>query len=248
MNEVQKNIMLILEFKGTNYSGWQKQDNALSVSEAVREGIYRCTGEKVDLTGCSRTDSGVHAFNYVCNFKTRTSIPPEKIYLALNTQLPPDIACKSSKEVPEGFHSRYSAKSKRYVYMIQNTEVRSAIFRDLHFCMPRKLDVELMRQAGSFIVGRHDFRAFMASGSSAVNTVRTVFDLDISQENEMIQIDISGDGFLYNMVRIIAGTLTDAGLGKIKPEEVKNIIASGDRRKAGKTVPAHGLYLVEVIY
>jgi tRNA pseudouridine38-40 synthase len=247
MNNV-KNIMLVLEFDGTRYSGWQKQDNAITVSNVVTAALERISGGSIDLIGCSRTDAGVHAFNFICNFKADTSIPPDRMCYVLNTELPNDIVCKHSEEVPETFHSRFSAVSKRYIYLIQNTRFASAIYRNLHYNFPDPLDTDLMRQATAHIVGEHDFRAFMASGSRIADTVRTIYSLDIVRDGDIIEINISGDGFLYNMVRIIAGTLIDVGTMKIRPDELKNIIQSRNRKNAGRTVPAHGLYLAEVGY
>lgn len=247
MNEM-KNIMLVLEYDGTRYSGWQSQQNAISVCDEVSRTINSLTGEDVQLTGCSRTDAGVHALNYVCNFMTESNIPPEKYSPALNTKLPSDISCKLSKQVPDSFHSRYCALSKRYLYMIQNTPFKPAVNRN-HICWyPVRLNEELMSQAVANFIGRHDFSAFMASGSSIKNTIRTVFELAVVRNDDVIEIDIKGDGFLYNMVRIIAGTLMDVGIGRITPEYTAEIIASGDRKKAGRTAAASGLFLVEIEY
>jgi tRNA pseudouridine38-40 synthase len=247
MNNI-KNIMLTLEFDGTRYSGWQEQDNAVTVCRTVTDALEKITGKSVSLIGCSRTDAGVHALNYVCNFMSDTSIPPRKVCFALNTELPGDIVCKFSDESPEGFHARFSAVSKRYIYLIQNTRFGSAIYRNLYYHFPDRLDAGLMRQATGYMVGEHDFRAFMASGSRIADTVRTIYSLDVTEHEDIVEINISGDGFLYNMVRIIAGTLIDVGIKKIVPEGIKDIILSLDRKNAGRTVPAHGLYLAEVRY
>lgn len=247
MNDM-RNIMLVLEFDGTHYSGWQSQQNAISVCDTVTKALDSLTNENIKLTGCGRTDAGVHALNYVCNFITGSNIPADKFSLALNTKLPCDISCKLSKEVPISFHSRYSAMSKRYLYVIQNTVFRPAVNRN-HICWYKKpLDTVLMNQAVSNFIGRHDFRAFMASGSSIKDTVRTVYELTVTRNDDVIEIDIRGDGFLYNMVRIIAGTLMDVGTGKISPGYTADIIASKERKKAGKTALASGLFFVEAEY
>lgn len=247
MNKI-KNIFLDLEFDGTNYSGWQKQNNAISVCDVVTKALDQLICEQIDLIGCGRTDAGVHALNYACNFRTTSNIPPSSFCLALNANLPKDIVCKYSAEVDIDFHSRYSAISKRYIYLIHNTMIRSALNRNFHYHFQKPLDITLMQQAIPHFIGEHDFRAFMASGSKVKDTVRTIFEMNINKDEDIIEIDIKGDGFLYNMVRIIVGTLIDVGLKKTKPDNVGNIILSQDRKNAGKTSPACGLYMAEIFY
>lgn len=195
-----------------------------------------------------RTDAGVHALGQVANFKIENKIPIEKIAIALNSQLKKSITVKSAEEVDGKFHSRYNCKGKTYKYIINNSPYGTAIYRDLEYHMPIKLDVEKMKQAIKFFEGEHDFKAFKSSGTSSKSSVRIIKRAEITEEKERIIIKLTGNGFLYNMVRIISGTLVDVGLGKIKPEQIKEIIESKDRTKAGKTLPAHGLYLVEVCY
>lgn len=243
-----KNIKLVLEYDGTNYMGWQKQPNAETVQGAVERAVEKLTKEHVSVTGCSRTDSRVHALSYVCNFKTNSTVPPNKYREALNFYLPEDIAVTSCCEVDNDFHSRYDSKGKMYSYTILNTESRRPLSRNTSYQFKGNLNVDDMIEAAQMLVGTHDFAAFRNLGSSAKTTVRTVTELRIDKENDYIKIYIAADGFLYNMARIIVGTLIDVGSGKIKPEEIINIINSKDRTKAGKTSPAQGLCLVEVYY
>ena len=184
----------------------------------------------------------------IANFKTNSNIEIEKIPYALNSKLKKSIVIKEAVEVEDRFHSRYNAKQKKYRYVINNSKHGTAIYRDLEYHMPIKLDVEKMKKAVKYFEGEHDFAAFKASGTSSKSTVRTIYKAEIKQDGERIIIELTGNGFMYNMVRIIAGTIVDVGLGKIKPEEIPQIIESKDRTKAGKTLPAEGLYLVEVYY
>lgn len=231
-----------------NSIGWQKQPNKLNIQGEIERAIYNITKEEVDLIGSGRTDAGVHALGQVANFKTNSEIPIEKLPLAINSQLKNSIVIKEAEEVDERFHSRYNAKHKTYRYIINNSKCGTAIYRNLEYSYPFKLDVEKMKQASKYFEGEHDFKAFKSSGTSSKNSVRTIYKAIVKQEGEKIIIELTGNGFLYNMVRIISGTLLDVGLGKIRPEEIPEIIESKDRQRAGKTLPAHGLYLVEVKY
>lgn len=231
-----------------NSIGWQKQPNKLNIQGEIERAIYNITKEEVDLIGSGRTDAGVHALGQVANFKTNSQISIEKIPLAINSQLKNSIVIKEAEEVDERFHSRYNAKHKTYRYIINNSKCGTAIYRNLEYSYPFKLDVEKMKQASKYFEGEHDFKAFKSSGTSSKNSVRTIYKAIVKQEGEKIIIELTGNGFLYNMVRIISGTLLDVGLGKIRPEEIPEIIESKDRQRAGKTLPAHGLYLVEVKY
>ena len=240
-----RNIKLTIEYDGKCYNGWQKQPDKLNIQGEIEKAIYNITKEKVELIGSGRTDAGVHALGQVANFKTNSNIPIEKIPLAINSQLKSSIIIKSAEEVDERFHSRYNAKHKTYRYIINNSKTGTALYRNLQYCFPIKLDVEKMKEASKFFEGEHDFKAFKSSGTSAKNSVRTIYKAVVK---ENIIIELTGNGFLYNMVRIISGTLLDVGLGKINPSEIPDIINSKDRQRAGKTLPAHGLYLVEVLY
>ena len=242
-----RNIKLIIEYDGKSFNGWQKQPTKLNIQGEIEKAIEEITGEKVDLTASGRTDAGVHSLGQTANFKTDSQIPIEKIAKAINSKLKKSIVIKSAEEVDEKFHSRYSVKSKTYRYIINNSENGTAIYRGLEYHIPMKLDVKKM-QAVKFFEGEHDFKGFKASGTSSKSSIRTIYKGEVKQEGERIIIEVTGNGFLYNMVRIIAGTLVDVGLEKIKPEEISEIIESKDRTKAGKTLPPHGLYLLKVEY
>ena len=243
-----RNIKLTTEYDGKCYNGWQKQPNKLNIQGEIERAIYNITKEEVDLIGSGRTDAGVHALGQVANFKTNSQISIEKLPLAINSQLKNSIVIKEAEEVNERFHSRYNAKRKTYRYIINNSKCGTAIYRNLEYSYPFKLDAEKMKQASKYFEGEHDFKAFKSSGTSSKNSVRTIYKAIVKQEGEKIIIELTGNGFLYNMVRIISGTLLDVGLGKIQPEEIPEMIESKDRQRAGKTLPAHGLYLVEVKY
>ena len=187
-------------------------------------------------------------FGQVANFKTNSKIPIEKFSLALNSRLKKSIVVKSAEDVDERFHSRYLAKQKTYRYVINNSRYGTAIYRNLEYHFPIKLDVEAMKKAAKFFEGEHDFKAFKASGTSSKSSVRKIYKAEVLENNDRIFIELTGNGFLYNMVRIISGTLLDVGLGKIKPDEIQAIIEAKNREKAGRTLPAHGLYLVNVKY
>lgn len=229
-------------------TGWQKQPNKLNIQGEIERAIETITGEKVDLTASGRTDAGVHAIGQVANFKTNSTLPIEKFAIAINSKLKKSIRIQKAEEVEEKFHSRYNCKQKTYRYIINNGEQGSAIYRNLEYYVPIKLDIEKMKKAIKYFEGEHDFKGFKASGTSSKSSVRKIYETNIIIEGERIIIEITGNGFLYNMVRIIAGTLVDVGLGKIKAEEISKIIESKDRTKAGKTLPPYALYLVKVEY
>lgn len=244
-----RNIKLTIEYDGKEFNGWQKQPNKLNIQGTIEQAIECITGEQVDLTASGRTDAGVHSFGQVANFKTNSTIPIEKIPIALNTNLKKSIRIVNAEEVPERFHSRLSCKRKTYRYVIDNSEYGSAIYRNLETHIPMKLDIEAMKKAAKYFEGEHDFKAFKASGTSSKSSIRTIYKSNVIQmPNNRIYIELTGNGFLYNMVRIIAGTLVEVGLGKILPEEIPDIIESKNRERAGKTLPPQGLYLVEVEY
>ena len=243
-----RNIKLTIEYDGKDFNGWQKQPNKLNIQGEIERAIYNITKEEVDLIGSGRTDAGVHAWNQIANFKTNSNISIEKMAIAINSQLKNSIVVKKAEEVDERFHSRYNAKRKTYRYVINNTEYGSAIYRNLEYHFPIKLNVEKMQEAAKYFEGEHDFKAFKSSGTSGKNSVRTIYKAEVKTDGERILIELTGNGFLYNMVRIISGTLLDVGLEKIEPSEIEDIINSKDRTKAGKTLPAHGLYLVKVNY
>lgn len=243
-----RNIKLVLQFDGSCYHGWQVQPNAVTVQEVVSNAVFAVTGERPNLIGCGRTDAGVHALRYVCNFRTNTRIPIEKIPYALNTKLPQDIVCHRAEDVPAGFHANTSAVKKRYTYHILNTPLPDAFSYRYAWHYKAPLDVEAMRRAAKAFIGTHDFIGFASSGFTVQTTVRTIYSLQVSRRQDNIVLDIVGDGFLYNMVRIITGTLAAAGSGRIPPEEMPEILASCDRSRAGITAPPNGLFLSEVWY
>lgn len=228
--------------------GWQKQPDKLNIQGEIEKAIEEITGEKVELIASGRTDSGVHSLGQTANFKTESKLPIEKFAKAINSKLKKSIRIKTAEEVDEKFHSRYSVKSKTYRYIINNSENGTAIYRGLEYHISNKLDYQKMNEAIKYFEGEHDFKAFKASGTSSKSSVRKILHGEVRKEGERIIIEITGTGFLYNMVRIISGTLLEVGLGKIKPEEIIEILKSKDRNKAGKTLPAHGLYLLKVEY
>lgn len=246
-----RNIRLTIEYDGKDFNGWQKQPTKLNIQGEIERAIAELTGdEKVDLIASGRTDAGVHALGQVANFKTENmSIPIDKFALALNTKLKKSVRVIKAEEVEERFHSRYTCKRKTYRFVINNNECESAIYRNFEYHMPVKLNIEKMQKAIKYFEGEHDFKAFKASGTSSKSSVRTIYKAEVKPaENGRIYIELTGNGFLYNMVRIIAGTLVDVGMGKTEPDEIPAIIESGDRMRAGRTLPPNGLFLLKVEY
>lgn len=249
-------LLIKLCYDGSAYSGFQFQKNARSVQEELNKAARSLFGFDCDVCGCSRTDAGVHARCFCATLEPRNggdtiSLPAERVPEAMNFWLPEDIAVFDAEYKPDDFHARYSVKSKTYEYHILNSKYRNPLKAGRVF-MPRRFlsgqDVERMRTAAGYIAGRRDFRSFMSSGSSVTDTVREVTELRVTEKDGEIVISISADGFLYNMVRIIAGTLFAVGCGRISPEEIPGIITALDRTKAAETLPPEGLYLCEVRY
>lgn len=234
-----------LAYRGSRYSGWQVQKNAPSVQATVQDAVEAVFGKRLDVTGCSRTDSGVHALGYVFHIESEKLIDIEKLPLALNMHLPQDISALSARLVPDGFHSRYSALGKEYVYFVRKGRVRSPFDDGLCWHYPFDADAEVLNALGKAYVGKHDFAAFMSAGSKITDTVRTVYRFDVTEEDGVLRITVAADGFLYNMVRIMVGTLFKAYRGKC---DIAVAIASRDRQCAGPTAPACGLYLNRVFY
>lgn len=241
-----KRIKLTIAYDGTNYCGWQIQPNGMTVEEVLNRALKKLTGEDILVIGASRTDSGVHALGNVAVFDTETTIPAERIAMALNQRLPEDIVIIKSEEVPPDFHPRYCDCSKTYEYHIMNTQIPIPTQRLTNYFVSYPLDLNKMRQAASYLVGEHDFASFCNVRTDVASTVRTICSLDILQDGEEITIRITGNGFLYNMVRIIVGTLIRVGRGFYEPERVKEILEEKDRKAAGVTAPAHGLTLVSI--
>lgn len=243
-----KNIKLTIEYEGTNYSGWQKQKNGISVEEVVDTVIKKFLKEDIKLYGSSRTDAGVHARGQVANFVTSSNIPAERYMGALNGLLPKSIVIAGSEEVPMEFHSRYHSKGKIYSYSMLNRKFRPAFMNNYMAFIPYDLDFEKMQRASEAFLGKHDFAAFRSKGGSVKTTVRTINSLILTKNGPELQMVIDGDAFLYNMVRIIAGTLVDIGRGRLKADSIPDIILSLDRERAGKTAPACGLCLEKIYY
>ena len=245
---MSKRVFMKIAYDGTGYCGWQMQINGITVEEVINRELSELLKEDIAVIGASRTDSGVHALGNVAVFDTDTKIPGEKICFALNQRLPEDIRIVESMEVDGEFHPRYCNSAKTYEYKILNARFPIPTERLYSHFVFLPLDIEKMKEAAQYIVGEHDFKSFCSSRSQVENTVRTVYGLDIWKENDMIHIKIKGNGFLYNMVRIIAGTLIKVGLKVYPPEHVKEIIEAKDRNVAGPKAPACGLTLVGIEY
>ncbi len=241
-------VRLTISYDGTNYCGWQIQNNGITVEEVINRELTDLLKEDIAIIGASRTDSGVHAVANIAVFDTNTKIPAEKISFALNQRLPDDIRIQKSEQVADDFHPRYCNSTKTYEYKILNRRFPDPLKRLYTHFVYMPLDVDKMKKAAEYIVGEHDFASFCSAGSQVKTTVRTVYTLDVSKENDIISIRISGNGFLYNMVRIIVGTLMKVGLGIYTPEHVKEIIDSKDRYAAGPKAPARGLTLIGIEY
>ena len=243
-----KRVKIVVAYDGTNYHGWQIQPNEVSVEEIINNKLSELTGEEIKIIGASRTDAGVHAMGNVAVFDTESRIPGEKFSYALNQRLPEDIRVQSSEEVTQDFHPRYCDCCKTYRYQILNAEFPIPTQRLYSHFIYYDLDVKAMRQAAQYLVGEHDFKSFCSSKTSVEDTVRTIYDVKVISEDQMISIFVKGNGFLYNMVRIIAGTLIEVGLGRKQPEEIKEVLKQQDRQIAGPTAPAKGLTLMQIDY
>lgn len=243
-----KNIFIEIEYDGTNYCGWQVQRNGMTVQQKIEEAIKETTGEDIRINGAGRTDAGVHALGQTATFNSETKIRPEIISKALNQRLPEDISIVSSREVPMDFHARFSATGKVYRYLIFNRQQRSPFHENKAYRYGKSLDLTAMKESLVHFTGTHDFQTFMASGSTVEDTVRRIDRLELDKTGDLITIEIEGNGFLYNMVRIIAGTILECGEGRKKPEDIPGIIDSCNRKRAGRTLPGHGLYLMKVKY
>ena len=243
-----KRILLTVEYDGTAYAGWQRQINGLAVQQVLEEALASACGHPVSVTGSSRTDAGVHARMQMVHFDTGCTVPPDKFPFVLNNLLPPDIRVQASREVPADFHARFLTSGKTYTYRILNSRHASALTRNFCWHVPVPLDVEAMRAALAFLPGTHDFAAFQAAGGTAKTTVRTIEKAELAVNGPEITLTVSGNAFLYNMVRIIAGTLQEVGLGKREPDAFQRAFTSLNRLDLGMTAPACGLELTEVRY
>ncbi len=241
--------LLTIKYDGSNYCGWQVQPNAVSVQSTVQKALIDLTCEPdLKVTGCSRTDSGVHANMFCLHFDSDTNIPNERIPFALNIKLPDDISAVDCITVDDDFHARYSSKGKTYIYKIHNSKFPDPFKKKYYLQVDRHIDEVMLDKACKSFLGTHDFKGFCSAGSSVVDTVRTVTDCRVERVNEDVIISITANGFLYNMVRIIVGTLLDVNFGKIDANDLPDIINSCDRDRAGATARPHGLYLEKVYY
>lgn len=243
-----RRILLTVEYDGTNYAGWQRQSNGLAVQQVVEEALTQACGERIVITGASRTDAGVHALGQMCHFDTNSRIPPEKFPFVLNTMLPRDVRIQAGRAVPEGFHARFMTCGKWYTYRIVNGRHASAILRSTHVHVPVPLDAHRMDAAAQTLLGKHDFAAFQAAGGTAKTTIRTIDEVHVVRQGDVITLTVHGDAFLYNMVRIIAGTLIEIGQGKRGDDAFTRALVSFDRLDLGVTAPPHGLELTRVEY
>lgn len=242
------NYKLNLSYDGTAYHGWQKQNNATAVCDVLEQAIEKIFKEKTAVTGCSRTDAGVHAINYTCNFKSDLFIPTDKLPLAVNTKLPDDIRVKDACTVDEDFNSRFSAHSKTYVYKTCCSKILNPFLRNYAYHFPYDVNADNIRKAAKFFEGTHDFAGFMTQGSNQNTTIRTINFLNVSNCDDILEFEINANAYLYNMVRIISGTLLYVGIGKIDADDIPDIIKSCDRKRAGITAEPQGLYLKEILY
>lgn len=243
------NYKMVIAYDGSRYNGWQKQGNTKDTIQGKLEKVLeKLEGREVEVIGAGRTDAGVHALGQVVNVKLESKINEEMLLQYLNQYLPEDIAVLSVKEVPMRFHSRLNATEKTYLYRIYRSEIPNPFIRKYTVTITEELDIEKMRIAAEFLIGEHDFKSFCSLKKSKKSTIRTLYSITIEEIEKELRISVKGNGFLYHMVRIIIGTLLEVGTGKKKPEEIEQILEKGERQAAGKTAPAHGLFLKEVKY
>ena len=243
-----RNLLLRLMYDGTDFHGWQVQPNGMTVQEALQNAAEQILGVRENVTGCSRTDSGVHARDFCCNIRTQSDIDCYRFVGALNAVLPDGICVKSCEEVNADFHARYDCRGKRYVYRIWNANYKNPFLTNYAYHYKNRLDADFLNGQAQAYVGTHDFRGFCASGSSVEDTVRTVRAFSVTRQGDEVLFSVEADGFLYNMVRIMVGTLIEISENKIKKDTLSDIINSGDRLRAGRTAPPQGLYLDKVFY
>ncbi len=243
-----KRVMLTIAYEGTKYCGWQQQPNAITVEGILNQELTKLLGEEIQVIGASRTDSGVHAQGNVCVFDTDTRIPAEKLCYALNRSLPEDIVVQSSRQVPDRFHPRKTVCEKTYEYKIWNADFIQPFNRKYTHFVYRKLDTEKMQKAAEYLTGTHDFTSFCSIHATVPDHIRTIYEATVTREGSLVTIRLKGNGFLYNMVRIVAGTLIQVGTGERDIESVKKALDSLCREEAGPTAPAQGLTLVGIHY
>ena len=254
-----RHIKIILQYDGTDYSGWQVQKKERTIQQIIEDAIYTVTGERLRITGAARTDAGVHAFAQIAAFKTQSNLEPQVFLRAINANIPHDIRVINAEECSEDFHPRYSAKNKTYSYRISHKGAYAVFLRRYSWQVPYQLNCDLMREAVEYLIGKHDFSCFRASGCSSKNPVRTIFKIEIVEDSfvdfmnfkfnvPLIKISIQADAFLRHMVRNIVGTLVEIGRGKQPVSYAKEVLGLKDRRFSGPTAPAQGLFLEEIIY
>ncbi len=240
-----KRVMLTVAYDGTNYHGWQLQPNVTTIESVLNEALSVLLNEEIKVIGASRTDTGVHALGNIAVFDTQARMPAEKISYALNQRLPEDIRIQDSREVPLGFHPRRQDSRKTYEYRILNSAFPMPVYRLYAHFTYVPLDVASMQRAAAYLAGEHDFKSFCSVNTTAETTVRTIYDITVDKSGDMIAIRVTGSGFLYNMVRIIAGTLIEVGRGNLVPDQMESILKACDRKAAGPTAPACGLMLAK---
>ena len=243
-----RNIALKLMYNGTAYHGWQVQKNAASVEETLERGVSMVCGERVKLVGCGRTDAGVHSEHYIANFHTNSRIPIERLPFAVNTHTPEDIVVREALEVADSFNAIGSCLKKEYTYRIYNSRIKNPFYVNRAYFYPKHLDEDVMDRAARAFEGTHDFRAVRSVGTETKTTVRTIYYCRVNRSGELLELKVCANGFLYNMVRAITGTVLYAAEGKLTPEDIPRILDSGDRTLAGPTVPPGGLYLTKLWY
>jgi tRNA pseudouridine38-40 synthase len=248
MAESMRNIALYLRYDGTKYHGWQEQKDDVTVAATLQRALSRVCGHPVKAVGCGRTDAGVHAERYCASFKTAAGIPTDRLPLALNTLLPPEIAVLRAVDAPEGFNAILSCLKKEYTYRIYNSRIRDPFYADRAYFYPVPLDERVMAEGARHFVGTHDFAAVRSVGTETKTTVRTVYWFDVARSGSILELRVCADGFLYNMARAMAGSLIYVSDGKINPEDIPELLKSRDRRLFGPTAPPCGLYLTRIWY
>lgn len=243
-----RRLLLTIQYDGSAYHGWQVQKNAVSVQQVLQDAIEKVFTKRLDVKGCSRTDTGVHANMYCVSIDTDMSIDDESVVRALNTYLPNDIAVVDCKQVDNDFHPRYNCKSKQYVYKLYNGKIRNPFLTNYAYHYRYPIDADYLNQQAKAYIGKHDYSGFCSVKSDVEDTVRNVYAFDVWRDGDMVYFKVEADGFLYNMVRIMVGTLLFVSEGKIKKDELSSVIASKNRKRAGKTAPPQGLYLDKVNY
>jgi tRNA pseudouridine38-40 synthase len=245
--EKEKKFKFLITYVGTNYNGWQSQKNGNAVQDIIQKELFNILKKKIILRYPSRTDAGVHALEQVASFSIKTKYKPTEIQMMLNTKLPKDIVIKKVLEVSRKFDAQH-AKKKKYYYLIYNSKIKDPFLINRVWWVKQNIDIEAMKNSLNFLIGRKDFKSFMGSGSSVKTTVRELLDIKLIKKGKIIKISFLGTGFLKHMVRNIVGTILDIGIGKIKPSDLKKILESKDRKKAGVTAPSYGLYLEKIYY